>query len=84
MKYRIAHYYGKSPPVPEAVEIEANPLFDDSPEAIKRWGFEVEIDDLPAFVEKHGNIILSPPDRSPCRGDWFIWVTDPDGKFQQR
>jgi hypothetical protein len=67
---RISHYYGKTPPVPEARSEEE--------------GFYVDMEDIQAFVEKHGNIILSPPGRKPCKDQWFIWVTDPDGKFKQR
>jgi len=77
MRYRIAHYYGQTPPVPEATPrletLEQGPVV-----------FEVEIDDLHAFAEKHGNIILSPPGQTPVEGEWFIWVTDKSGKFKQK
>jgi hypothetical protein len=71
MKYRIEHYYGKVPPIPEANEVNGGM-------------FEIEIDNLQAFVEKHGNIILSPPDKLPFQGHWFIWVTDSSGKFKAK
>lgn len=72
MKYRIAHFYGLKPPVPEAVEIKSES------------SFEVEIDDLNKFIEEHGPVILSPPSHTPLKGQWFIWVTDKTGRFSQR
>ncbi len=83
MKMKIAHYYGQVPPVPEAVPVG-------EPEENKAQLFEVDINhhelgnSLLDFAEKHGNIILSPPNRSPCHGDWFIWVTDSSGRFKQK
>lgn len=67
---RISHFYGKTPPVPEA-RLEG----EDS--------YYVDIEDIRAFAEKHGNIILSPPGKKPCKDQWFIWVTD-HGKFKRR
>ena len=70
MRYRIGHYYGKEPPIPEAIKVGDV--------------YEVEIDDLNAFVEKHGPIILSPPGKSPYKDGWWIWVTDYTGRFTQK
>lgn len=67
---RISHFYGKTPPVPEA--------------RLEEEEYYVDIEDIQAFVEKHGNIILSPPGKKPCKDQWFIWVTDPDGKFKAK
>jgi hypothetical protein len=77
MKYKIGHYYGKQPPVPEAHVVEPG---DDKHMPL----YEVEIDDLNAFVEKHGPIILSPPGSTPYRDGWWIWVTDHTGRFIQK
>lgn len=75
MKYQIQHYYGKEPPVPEAVKVA------DRTEKFAAH-YEIEIDDLAAWIAKQGNVIVSPPGHYPGDG-WFIWVTDND-KFVQR
>ncbi len=78
MKYRIGHYYGKEPPVPEAVEIDRveGRYASGDPTGEFHGVYEVEIEDLNAFVEKHGPIILSPPGKRPYESGWWIWVTD--------
>jgi len=74
MKYKIGHYYGNCPPVPEAIKIENGkyPLY------------EVDITDIHEFVENHGPIIISPPGHKPQTNDWWIWVTDHTGRFTQK
>lgn len=71
MRYKIHHWYGHEPPVPEAVKIS---------EATEKYaaGYEVEIEDLHAFAEKHGQIKLVPPGgkgKGSQKEQWFIWVT---------
>lgn len=79
MKIKIAHYYGQTPPVPEAVLYTGTKM-------VNQPIYEVEIPDdgLFDFVEQHGSIILSPPSKTPFFGEWFIWVTDSTGRFVQK
>lgn len=71
MKYQVAHWYGKRPPVPEAILVE-----DGGDRFYPKY--EIEVDDLHQFVEKHGPIILK-----HYNGNFIIYVTD-SGKFGQR
>lgn len=71
MVYQIVHWYGKVPPVPEAQFGEMGT-------------HEVVIDDIHEFAKKHGNIILSPPDKTPRIGEWCIVVTDESGRFAHK
>ena len=70
MKAKIAHYHGVRPPVPQAVDTGGT------------W--EVEYTSIEEFARDHGNIILSPPGQMPFPGDWFIYVTDSSGRFNQK
>lgn len=67
---------GGGPPVPEArAAIFASRRVDDGPfEGYEGWA--VEIDDLLAFAEKHGQIRLMRPTKRVLH--WFIWITDKD------
>lgn len=65
MLYKIAHWRGYQPPVPEAIKV-AEPCGKSS----AQW--EIEVDDLHEFVEKHGMIQL----RKVKDGRWMIFVTD--------
>ncbi len=80
MKIKIAHYYGQTPPVPEAI------LANTGAKMVNQPVYEVEVpeDGLLDFAEKHGNIILSPPSKTPFFREWFIWVTDSTGRFKQK
>lgn len=80
MTARIKHFYGKTPPVPEAIQIEENfgiGLY-------RSTAFYVDLENIQDFAEKHGNIILSPPGQEPHKDQWFIYVTDETGKFKAR
>ena len=98
MKFKIGHFYGKEPPVPEAVLLDVEsgggdhfvPVYEID---LKMFdGLAADLDRLPsdntegllAFVEKYGNIILSPPNKTPFKGEWFIWVTDETGRFRTK
>lgn len=59
MRYQIAHWQGTRPPVPEAVYEEGR--------------FYVEVENLHAFCQQHGSIILAPPEKHNGT-DWLIWV----------
>lgn len=76
MKFRIQHYYGQEPPTPDAVKTaEAEGKF--------AAAYEVEIDDLQAWIAAHkGAVIVSPPGAG--FDEWFIWVTDGSNKFRQK
>jgi len=79
---RISHYYGQTPPVPEARLVEEE---DQEGRSGGGVAYYVDMVDIQSFVEKHGrNIILSPPGRRPCEDQWFIWVTDHTGRFTQK
>lgn len=75
MRYRIFHWYGQTPPVPEAIQVVET----DKPGKVI---YEVEVDDLNEFALKHGNIMLIPPGSSPAKEHWAIYVTH-NGKFTQ-
>lgn len=44
----------------------------------------VEIEDLQAFIEKHGPMIVSPPGVSPYPEGWFIWYNGGSPRFTVR
>jgi hypothetical protein len=49
VKYKIAHWYGKQPPVPDAVLVKPA-------EGNHAAEYEVEVEDIHDFVEIHGPI----------------------------
>lgn len=88
MRYKIAHWYGQQPPVPEAIKVgeHESRYADGRPTGDKPIGdYEVEIEDLHAFAEKHGQIKLVPPGgrgRGSQKEQWFIWVTTNNRWYQ--
>ena len=79
MRYRIKHFMGKTPPVPNATQV---PQEECCGYYSSEW--EVEVEDIHKFAKQQGSkIMLSPPEATPFKGHWAILV-DQDGKFKQR
>ena len=73
----IANWSGldiDKPPVPEAVlhDVVGMPFY-----------YTVDIEDLAAFIKKHGAMIISPPGKSPYSEGWFIWYNHGSSRFTQ-
>jgi hypothetical protein len=71
---------GDNPPVPEAVR-QVGPF--PSASGVDKVHYTVEIDDLAAFIEKHGPMIVSPPGSHPYQQGWFIWFNGGSSRFSQ-
>ncbi len=87
MRYAIAHWYGKQPPVPEAIKVGEHEVhyFSGKPTGEMRGDYEVEIEDLHEFAKKHGQIKLVPPGghgKGSQDEKWFIWVTTNNRWYQ--
>ena len=77
--YYLYHWYGRD--IKEAVPEAFRHDFVNGAGVIQEaWG--VKVDDIHAFVEKYGNIVLKhPTDLWPY---WSIYITDRTGEFRQK